>query len=769
MARFNASSADSRAEKTNGLAHAIAEPGYVQQVAAEPWVRKLVPFIVVVFLAVIWAGAIVQLSHDKTDTLMKAKVDLDHISALAAIDLQIELGRTPVENDAIRAKLRMALGQHALDDGRVSYLTNRSGTIIAAEPATNLARPLEDVLGKSQVLTSLADRAGVMFIPLGDGTPALATVRNIGGGYGQLAFVQPVEMALRPWRNRALSMALIAAASTLVIATLAVAFYQQNTRARAADILCSGMDLRIDTVLNSGRSGLWDWDVARGRVYWSDSMFALLGRQRTSAFMSFADIKSMIHPGDFNLFEAADSLASKTYKGIDHEFRLRHASGDWVWFRARGEMIAEGDSQHLVGIAVDISEQKAMAEMHRTADIRVREAVESISEAFALFDAEDRLVVANSKFQKLLNLPPALSKPGTTRLAINTASSGTQIAQEFALPPCAETGTRSYEILLKDGRWFHGNERLTKDGSHVSILSDITAHKSYEISLAASNAVLEQTVHDLKISRSAYQQQSREKSELADRYMLQTAVAESANRAKAEFLANMSHELRTPLNHIIGFAEMMESGIYGALGNDRYEEYAKDISVSGRYLLDVISDILDMSSLEAERVRLDRNQVALGLIVDSVAHDFSDAIASKHIRFDMRKTGPLHVIGDSKALTQIIRNIMSNAIKFTPQGGHVGLRAKRVGEAIHMFFEDTGAGISVDAMEKIGRPFEQSGAVFENGFKGSGLGLAIARSLAELHGGSLRIRSRLGSGTIVMLKLPVRGALSLLDEHPQIC
>ncbi len=767
MARFNASSADPRAEKMNGLANAIAKPGYVQQVAAEPWVRKLVPFIVVVFLAVIWAGAIVQLSHDKTDTLMKAKVDLEHISSLAAIDLQIELGRMPAENDTIRAKLRMSLGQHALDDGRVSYLTNRTGSIVAAEPTANMGRLLDDVLGPSQVLTSLADRAGVMFITLADGTSAFATVRNIGGGYGQLAFVQPVEKALRPWQNRALSMALIAAASTLVIATLAVAFYQQNTRARAADVLCSGMDLRIDTVLNSGRSGLWDWDVARGRIYWSDSMFALLGRKRGGEFMSFADIESMIHPGDFNLFEAADSLASSTHRQIDHEFRLRHAKGHWVWFRARGEMITEGDARHLVGIAVDISDQKAIAEMHRTADIRVREAVERISEAFALYDADDRLVIANSKYQDLLGLTETLTRPGTSRQAINTASSGTQVAQEFPLPACAETGSRSYQMLLKDGRWFHANERSTKDGGHVSILSDITAHKAYEISLAANNAVLEQTVHDLKISRSAYQQQSREKSELADMYMLQTAAAESANRAKAEFLANMSHELRTPLNHIIGFAEMMESGMYGPLGNDRYSEYAKDISISGRYLLDVISDILDMSSLEAERVRLERKQVALGPIVDSVAANLAAVIEGKKITFDIRKTGPLHVIGDSKALTQIIRNIMSNAIKFTPEGGQVGLRAKRIGESIHLFFEDSGAGISADAMEKIGRPFEQSGAVFENGFKGSGLGLAISRSLAELHGGSLRIRSKLGSGTIVMLKLPVKGALSLLENHPQ--
>ncbi|MGL4635818.1 MAG: PAS domain-containing sensor histidine kinase [Beijerinckiaceae bacterium] len=765
MARLNASSADLRAENTGGLAKAIAKPGYVQQVAAEPWVRKLVPFMVVVFLAVVWAGAIVQLNHDKAQTLANAKIDLDHISALAAIDLQIELGSTTIAQGEIATKFRLALGQHAQEDGRKSYLTDTRGRVIAVDTGHSLGGPIEDIIGRAQILTSLSDKAGVMSITLANGIEAIATARTIGGGYGQLVIVQPLQNALQPWTNRAISMALIAAASTLVIATLAIAFYQQTSRAKAADVLCSGMDLRIDTVLNSGRSGLWDWDIARGRIYWSDSMFGLLGRDRGGEFMSFADIQEIMHPGDFNLFDIANSLINDSHRQIDHEFRLKHADGHWVWFRGRGEMIVENNTQHLVGIAVDISNEKATAELHLTANIRVREAIESISEAFALYDAEDRLVVANSKFQKLLGLTAELIKPGTKRQAIDAASSASHIESVYPLASSAQTGSRSYEMLLKDNRWFHVNERATKDGGHVSILSDITAHKAYEISLAANNAVLEQTVQDLKISRSAYQQQSFEKSELADLYMVQKAEAESANRAKAEFLANMSHELRTPLNHIIGFSEMMESGIYGPLGNDRYNEYAKDISISGRYLLDVISDILDMSSLEAERVRLERKQVSLGAIVDTTAADLTSAFAGKHISLEVKKSGPLHVIGDNKALTQIVRNLMNNAIKFTPEGGFVRLRAKRMGEAIHLFFEDNGSGISPAVMEKIGRPFEQSGAVFENGFKGSGLGLAISRSLAELHGGSLRIRSRVGAGTIVMLKLPVKGARSLLDKQ----
>jgi two-component system, cell cycle sensor histidine kinase PleC len=121
------------------------------------------------------------------------------------------------------------------------------------------------------------------------------------------------------------------------------------------------------------------------------------------------------------------------------------------------------------------------------------------------------------------------------------------------------------------------------------------------------------------------------------------------------------------------------------------------------------------------------------------------------------------VLGDAKALSQMITHLATNALKFTSEGGRAALRAKRIGEAIHIYFEDNGNGIAPELIERIGRPFEQSGAVIDNGFKGSGLGLAISRSLAELHGGNLRIRSKVGIGTIVMLKLPVNGARSLVE------
>jgi len=762
MARFTASSAFLRPGPIASLAKAVAEPSYLETVAAEPALRRMVPGLILAFLLAAWVGAAIQMSTNRSETIAAAVVDMDMMASLAAIDLSIELARAgPPERADLSTHLAMALPAHALENRRAAFVA--AGDRIVGTTAPQLqGRSLEALLGPSQPLIALADRAGVMRITLPDGTDALATVRRLPGQNKELAVVQSIWDATHQWRNRALSLSLLAIASTIVIAALGVAFFQQSARASQADVICDAVMSRIDSVLSSGRSGLWDWDIARGRIFFSDSLYELLGRERTSEFLSYADVRAWVHPADQEPFGGADLTLERGDEGLDREFRLLHADGRWICIRARGRLSADRQAPHMVGIAVDITAEKTAAEIRATADVRLRDAVESISEAFALYDNHNALVLANSKYQRLLALPPEMMRPGTDLRRIIGRAGEQHVAHEKTLSECEATGSRSYEMQLVDGRWFQVNERATKDGGHVSVSSDITPHKAYEESLAASNAVLEKTVEDLETSRAALQRQAVQLAVLAESHLEKKAEAESANRAKAEFLANMSHELRTPLNHIIGFAGMMEGAIYGPLGNDRYVEYVKDIGESGRYLLDVISDILDMSSLEAGRVRLERKQLSLSAVIDEAAEKLRDVAAERRISIEIEAAGPLHAIGDRKAFSQIISGLLGNAVKFTSEGGRARLRAKRMGNTIQLFFEDNGAGISPADLEKLGRPFEQNGAVIENGFKGSGLGFAISRSLAELHGGALKVRSKLGVGTIVMLTIPVEGSLSLL-------
>src|SRR5918996_902803 len=175
-----------------------------------------------------------------------------------------------------------------------------------------------------------------------------------------------------------------------------------------------------------------------------------------------------------------------------------------------------------------------------------------------------------------------------------------------------EPGGRTFEAQLDDGRWLHISERRTKDGGFVSVGTDITALKRHEERLLESERQLKATIEDLRNSQHTLEIQKSQLAELAEKYSAEKTRALEASQAKSEFLANMSHELRTPLNAIIGFSEIMESGMFGPLGADKYVEYCSDIRGSGQYLLDVLNDILDMSKIEAGRIRLDFEQVRLG-------------------------------------------------------------------------------------------------------------------------------------------------------------
>jgi cell cycle sensor histidine kinase DivJ len=230
--------------------------------------------------------------------------------------------------------------------------------------------------------------------------------------------------------------------------------------------------------------------------------------------------------------------------------------------------------------------------------------------------------------------------------------------------------------------------------------------------------------------------------------------ADGMAMAKSRFLANMSHELRTPLNAIIGFSDIMRSRLFGPL-EGRYAEYAALIHESGGHLLDLINDVLDMSKIEAERYALTleafdaREAVAAALRLTRVQADTA--------RIALRGAlppEPLEVNADRRALKQIVLNLVSNALKFTPSGGQVNVIARAHEDMLEIIVADTGVGIAPTDLERLGRPFEQAGGA-EQRAMGTGLGLSLVRAFAELHGGTMTIKSRLGEGTAVSVKLPV--------------
>jgi two-component system, cell cycle sensor histidine kinase PleC len=315
-------------------------------------------------------------------------------------------------------------------------------------------------------------------------------------------------------------------------------------------------------------------------------------------------------------------------------------------------------------------------------------------------------------------------------------------------------GARTFEAQLDDGSWLHISERRTKDGGYVSVGTDITRIKEHEQKLVENDLRLRATVSDLRRSQSALEQQAVELADLAEKYSQEKIRAEEANQTKSRFLANMSHELRTPLNAIIGFSEIMESGMFGALGSEKYREYCHDILTSGHYLLEVINDILDMSKIEAGRVKLDMEPLDLSRTLAESLRVVSGRAHDKNLQLDADIETTIPVVADRRAAKQIIVNLLSNAVKFTPDGGKVIVRSQLLEERIVLLIADTGIGIAPQSLKRLGRPFEQVESQLTKTYHGSGLGLAIARSLTHLHGGSMKLRSRLGSGTVVRVSLP---------------
>jgi two-component system cell cycle sensor histidine kinase PleC len=231
--------------------------------------------------------------------------------------------------------------------------------------------------------------------------------------------------------------------------------------------------------------------------------------------------------------------------------------------------------------------------------------------------------------------------------------------------------------------------------------------------------------------------------------------AEAANRAKTEFLANMSHELRTPLNAIIGFSDIIKAEAFGPVGVPQYLEYNQDINNSGRQLVAIINDILDMSRIETGDMQPHESEFHLSRIVETSLSLVGDRARKNDVILKSEISDKLPtLVADERMIKQILINLLSNAVKFTPEGGTVTVSASATPDSFEFSVRDTGIGIPADKMQVILEPFGQVDARLERAYEGTGLGLPLVKSMTELHGGRLDIRSAEGQGTTATVYLP---------------
>jgi signal transduction histidine kinase len=401
---------------------------------------------------------------------------------------------------------------------------------------------------------------------------------------------------------------------------------------------------------------------------------------------------------------------------------------------------SEGDFLGYRGTGVDVT-----FEVRRYLDADAQRqnyenVVEAISEGLALFDADDRLVLFNKKYQRIHQKLGRVIHIGARFKEIARAAAAQGVV--VGAPERVEEWLRErmerhrnpgepVEQLLDTGRWLLVNERKMPDGGTVSVRTDITDLKLREIALKESET--------------------------------QAALA---NHAKSEFLANMSHELRTPLNAVIGFSEAMETGIFGDV-TEKQRDCLRDIHAAGTHLLDLINEILDLSKIESGKIELREDWVAMDGVIESCLRLIRPHADEAGVTLDTAlMKAPLSLWADEQRLKQVLLNLLSNAVKFTPTGGRVTicLNMER-GHGIELRVIDNGIGMRPEDTQKALEPFYQVESALSRSNHGTGLGLPLSKRLVECHGGTLDIESELGNGTTVVVRLPMNRVRGQETRH----
>ena len=435
-----------------------------------------------------------------------------------------------------------------------------------------------------------------------------------------------------------------------------------------------------------------------------------------------------IRAADRTVFSETIAAAAAALAPWECEFRIDITSGTH-WLRGAALPTALSDGSVLWdGVLVDVTATKSAEADALDARRQLEDAIESLSEGFALFDVTGKLVLANSRLQEMqAAIDPAVALVSGTgfeaALRGLVAASKLDDVEGFIARRLEEyrAGNGTWEVQMADGQWLQGTERRMRDGGVVAMRRDITLLKRREEQLRT--AMIEAT---------------------------------TANKAKSEFLANMSHELRTPLNAIIGFSEMISSEIFGPLGNARYGGYVGDIHSSGQHLLSIINTVLDLARVEAGKIVLSDGIVDVDGLIGDCASLMRERCNRARLRLRLDVATDLPVLrADPVRLKQIVLNLLSNAVKFTKPHGQVTMRGSRSAEGgIEIEISDTGIGMDPRNIAQALEPFGLVHAAHSRAHEGTGLGLPLSKALIEEHGGQLVLTSALGVGTSALIKLP---------------
>jgi two-component system, cell cycle sensor histidine kinase PleC len=503
----------------------------------ERMLRLLITALTLLFLLALSVSLLMQLLASRSTNV----TDEGHLTALYA-EVTAQRIQLQVSREIFNKKAPMPLGPALLQSlahpvavqrFRKLALIDANGIVVASEPASAfpIGKPISDVMGARFTADVNVNDVVASETTLANGEKAFLATRDLSPFPGSLVVLETQSAVLEEWQNNITRLIVLFVVTALVLLMLGGAFHWQAARSAEADDILSIATQRLDRALDRGQCGMWDWNLVEGTVFWSRSMYEILGIAPKDRLMSFGEVAERIHPDEAQLDNLVEELLDGRRKVFDQEFRMRHDKGHWVWLRARAAL-APGEkagTSHLVGIVFDISRQKQMDRLNQEAELRLKDAIENISEAFVLWDTENKLVLCNSKYQQFHSLPMEACQPGTDYSIVTRAAKEPIVRQFMPSNVGDRSDSKSLEVQLGDGRWLQINERRTKDGGFVSVGTDITALKRQEKGLLDSESALMKTVRELQKERQSAEEQSQHLADLADKYASEKTKAEEAN------------------------------------------------------------------------------------------------------------------------------------------------------------------------------------------------------------------------------------------------
>ncbi len=462
---------------------------------------------------------------------------------------------------------------------------------------------------------------------------------------------KPLDPLLSSWYYSLIFYAILIIIPLIVTFVLSKIILDQFNSIADTQTLAQESEHRYKLSLEGADCGAWEWDTETGNVYISDLLAKMTGHKKAGIISGDLFISEFQNnQQDSIILELRNTKTNNIF-----DIKLNTVkTNNVIHMRGKPWIDPKTGKKHntIIGVALNITAEVAAHQKLTDTENKLKMAIESMSEAFALWNPKRKLILWNSKFETFFNIPKDQINTGVDYNHLDL------LAQKEILQVKETDNQHIVEMELKNSRWIQFSEHVTKNGNWVNVGSDITTIKQHENALISNETKLKKSISELSRSQKYI-------AELAKEYEQEKLKAEQASRSKSAFLANMSHELRTPLNAINGFSEIILKQMFGPVGDSRYSEYIRDIHSSGQHLLSLINDILDMSKIEAGKMNLKMEILEPIEIIDQVIR----ILRGKAIEGKLKLKRSIKVLpdieADSRALKQILLNLVSNAIKFT--------------------------------------------------------------------------------------------------------